>query len=88
MRCIIVKAELSEFTGSKGEVMKGVSLTVLREKDYETKRYWKMTEALQKAGFKDSMISDPFQDDELSLTEITFDETKSGKITPTSFKAL
>lgn len=87
MQCIILTKTPVEFTGKKGELVKGYNLNVLRSNDLQVKRYFCTPEKLQKIGFKDSMVANPFEDGEMVVTEGQFDENTSGKIVPTQFKA-
>lgn len=86
MLCQILEVKPSEFTGKKGEVIKGATLLMLREKDKQTKSYWVSIERLQKMGFSDQMVSNPFDDDDPQLVEVSFDEGRNNKITPISLK--
>jgi len=92
MQAIILKAEANEFTTKDGTLLKGVSLTVLRE-GLDIGRYWVAVDKLPKLGFSQKMVTNPFLDDGFSLTEITFDEKPGykgapSKIVPTSFKLI
>jgi|WetSurSiteA1Bulk_404760.scaffolds.fasta_scaffold340449_1 hypothetical protein len=82
MQGIIVQKRPVEFSGKKGELIKGFNLFILREKDLEVRRYFCSEEKLSKIGFRDEMLCNPFTDDTITTVNVEFDESSSGKITP------
>jgi len=89
MQCIIMEAKANEFTTKDGTLLKGVSLTILRE-NFTIGNYWVSQDKLGSLGFNPKMVTNPFTSDEFAVTDVTFDEKPGykgapSKIVPTGF---
>lgn len=87
MKAIILDKQAAEFSGKNGELVKGFTVKILRENDLEVKRYWLSPEKAKNTGLVDGMICNPFEEDEITIVNATFDEGRNGKIQPTKFTA-